>query len=88
MGGFNLKPTAAKTKAGLWCVLLAVLGVFAFACVWWVQTAEIFLSKWDPDVIIVLSGGVDSGGTPHCTVVSRLREAANASLRSVAFPLS
>jgi uncharacterized SAM-binding protein YcdF (DUF218 family) len=32
-----------------------------------------------PDVIIVLAGGVDSRGVPHCTVAERLSAAANAS---------
>lgn len=32
-----------------------------------------------PDAILVLAGGVDKQGVPHCTVAERLRAAANAS---------
>lgn len=35
--------------------------------------------SFTPDLVVVLSGGVDAKGAPHCTVAARLRAAANIS---------
>lgn len=40
-----------------------------------------------PDAILVLAGGVDRRGAPHCTVAARLRAAANASGRAGGRPI-